>query len=888
MVGDPLVWDALEQRRLELTSMDRADDTISPAATALASRSAVRRVLLLACVLAGGAAAFTAVCMCVTEALRPAPWWIAFVIAAGFAVAERYVFHIEYRSNAISFSLSEVPTAFALVFLGPIVAIVVRVVGSLAGIAFTARPARYKLVFNAALFAFEIAFAAWFVRTVASPDTAGDARILVAVSVAVTVATLAGSIAVTLAIASFEGDVIGRFLDEVRTSAITAPVGAIVGIVAIAPSMLDWRLGIVSLVPVVAVWLVLLSHGRISQRHADLEDVHAFSSAVAGSLDLGDLVPTALSEAMRLLRASSGLLQVFDDDGTTRAIRTAGPRPLKSPPIEQLLSTSVAGSPHGAVDTDPATLVIAVRDVRGVVGVIVLADRVGTTASFSDDDRRRAHSLGDQLAVGLRNALLHAGMEHAANHDALTTELNRAGFEHIADAELARPRSGCVAVMMLDLDRFKEVNDTLGHAAGDAVLCEIARRIRAVTLPDDILARFGGDEFALLVRRDDITTVRDVAERILFESHAPLPLDGFTAVVTLSIGVAAATDDDHDTTSLLRRADIAMYTAKRAHTGVELYRDEIDRRTPERLSLLGDLRHAIEHDCLDVHFQPKIEIATNTVIGAEALVRWHHPTRGWVNPIDFITLAEETGLIRLITDRVLELALTAAHDWTELGYDLNVAVNLSTLDLHDELLPDRVLHRLAEHHVPPHRLTFEITESALMSDTPRTLATIQHLEATGVSLSLDDFGTGYSSLSYLRQLPVTELKIDRSFVTNLLLDPHDEVIVRSTIDLGHNLGLTVVAEGIENEPVLHRLRTLGCDLAQGYGISRPLDPTLFKRWLATTNHHDQTPHTPTRHPQTRAQPRPRIRAPLHVINATVPMLRPSTSDATAGNTAGTN
>jgi len=300
--------------------------------------------------------------------------------------------------------------------------------------------------------------------------------------------------------------------------------------------------------------------------------------------------------------------------------------------------------------------------------------------------------------------------------------------------------------------------------------------------------------------------------------------------------VAAVTDDDRESSSVLRRADIAMYAAKRQHAGIECYREELDRRTPERLSLLGDLREALDNNSLTVHFQPKVDLASSTVIGVEALARWHHPVRGWVGPDEFIPLAEETGLIKELTDQVLRASFAATRAWRDRGLDLRVAVNLSTLDLLDELLAERIAHRLEQHGLAPELLTLEITESSLLSDVPRVMATIGHLHRLGVSLSLDDFGTGYSSLSYLRRLPVSELKIDRSFIANILLEAHDDVIVKSTIDLGHNLGLRVVAEGIENSEVMDRLIEVGCDVAQGYGISRPLEVENFDTWLATTSY----------------------------------------------------
>jgi diguanylate cyclase (GGDEF)-like protein len=809
----------------------------------------VTRVLGLAAALAIGAVGLALTCECALEPARTAPWWVAIISVIGFGLAERFVFHIEYRREAISFSMSEVPTAFALVFVSPVVAIVIRVVVSVLVIAVTTRPAAYKLAFNGALFAFETALAFTLVRAVVSVESTDDAWLLLAVAGATVLATLAGSVAVSMAIASFEGAFGERFLSEMRTSAITAPLGAAVAAVAVAPALIRLDLAALSAVPVAAVWLVLLKLGRLDQRHRDLEALHGFTAVVAQSIEITSLATTALHEALVLFRSARGLVQVYDVDGEVVASYTAGTPAIVGPTSgNDRRWMAVLGSEH-ALLVDPSNsravrpaaaesctqLVVPIRDRNRVIGLLVIADRSGVAEAFAEDDLIRATRLGDQLGVGIRNALLHADVERAALRDALTGDLNRAAFDRaVADQIEQIPPGELGAVILLDLDRFKDINDTLGHSAGDQALVEFARRVRDLLVPGDVLARFGGDEFAVFARRPDTAAVRDLADTILTQSHTPLTLDGLGAVVTVSIGIGIVDDCDGDAASVIRRADIAMYAAKRQHSGIEFYRSDIDHQAPERLSLLGDLRDALEQGALEVHYQPKIDITNDTVIGAEALVRWNHPVRGWVNPIDFVRMAEETGLIRQLTDQVMTAAIRTARRWSDDGYDLSIAVNLSTLDLLDELLAERVAHRLDEHALAPDRLTLEITESSLMWDTPRTSTTIERLHRLGVALSLDDFGTGYSSLSYLRRLPVAEIKIDRSFVTNLLLDPQDEVIVRSTIDLGHNLGLRIVAEGIENQAVRERLHELGCDLGQGYGISRPLPEDLFDRWLATT------------------------------------------------------
>jgi EAL domain-containing protein (putative c-di-GMP-specific phosphodiesterase class I) len=304
----------------------------------------------------------------------------------------------------------------------------------------------------------------------------------------------------------------------------------------------------------------------------------------------------------------------------------------------------------------------------------------------------------------------------------------------------------------------------------------------------------------------------------------------------MSIGVAPATGEVSDAGSLLRQADIAMYTAKSRHSGFEIYSQDIDRRTPARLSMLGDLRNALARVELQVFLQPKLDLASGTVVGVEALARWLHPRRGWVAPEDFVPVAEETGLIKQLTDQVLEASTGQLQQLRAAGHHLSLAVNLSTHDLLDELLPDRVMRHLDRHDVDPALLTLEITESSLLIDAPRARTTIERLNQHGIRLSVDDFGTGYSSLSYLRQLPVSELKIDRSFVAKVLFDEQDEVIVRSIIDLGHNLGMQVVAEGVETDEVLNRLKSFDCDVAQGFGICRPVPLDSFMAWLSSTQH----------------------------------------------------
>jgi diguanylate cyclase (GGDEF)-like protein len=774
------------------------------------------------------------------------------IIAAGFALAELFAYHIEYQREAISFSASDVPAALALVFLSPIVAIVVRVVVSLIVIGVRWRSPAYKLYFNAALFAFETALAFSIVRWLVAPGHIDNGHLLVAIALGLMVATFVGSLIVSTVIACFEGQLVKRLLQEVRTSVVVGPVITMIATITLAPALLQPELVVLAVIPATAGWFGLQQYGRLAQHHRDLKSVHGFAGVVAHSLALQDVADAAVREASRLLRAGRGVLYVYDAagnvvvesrQGTPVTVLFGGasdPHPRSFANEERALACELR--PDGVVDLDRpdarTAIAVPIRDDDGVLGLLVVAERVGASAAFDGAELSRALTLAEHLTATLRRALLHSRMEYAALHDGLTGAPNRPAFEN-AISRVGPDAAGCVAVMMLDLDRFKEVNDTLGHHVGDRVLVDFTERIKRHIDTGDVFARFGGDEFAILVQRGDLDAVNGLADRIVGDSFSPIHLNNIDVVVTASMGIAVWSDDNCDTSELLRQADVAMYTAKREHTRVEMYRSEIDHRTPERLSLLGSLREALERGSLEVHYQPKVDLVTSTVTGAEALVRWNHPSRGWVLPMEFVQVAEQSGLITQLTDQVLTAAIGTASGWFEAGYDLGVSVNLSTHDLLDERLPQRIGQLLEQHGMPADRLTLEITESALLSNTPRTTRTIDRLDQLGVRLSLDDFGTGYSSLGYIRRVPVSELKVDQSFVKDLLLDEQDEAIVRSTIDLGHSLGVQVVAEGIENTQVLERLQTLSCDIGQGYAISRPLAPDRFATWLRTTHYESQ-------------------------------------------------
>jgi diguanylate cyclase (GGDEF)-like protein/PAS domain S-box-containing protein len=422
---------------------------------------------------------------------------------------------------------------------------------------------------------------------------------------------------------------------------------------------------------------------------------------------------------------------------------------------------------------------------------------------------------------------------HQALHDSLTGLPNRVLFQdRVRQSILGAQRGGGqLAVLVMDLDRFKEINDTLGHASGDRFLVEAARRLQTTLRGVDSIARLGGDEFAVLLHEGAADTVAGAAERIRRAFEEPFSLDGLPLQIEASIGVAMYPAHAYSVEGLIQRADVAMYVAKTDNTGWALYDPEQDRHEPQRLSLISELRRAIDERELVLHYQPKIELRGGHVAGVEALVRWHHPTRGLVSPDEFIDVAQETSLIKPFTLYVVDEALRQCREWSDQGKPLAVAVNVSTRNLIDIDFPDLVGGLLEKHGVPPELLELEITETAIVADMFRMRTVLERLGAMGLRIAVDDFGTGYTSLGYLRRLPINELKIDRSFVSNLISSGEDEVIVRSTIDLGRNLGLEVVAEGVEDPEVLERLRQLGCDVAQGLLMSRPIPADELAIWL---------------------------------------------------------
>jgi diguanylate cyclase (GGDEF)-like protein len=787
-------------------------------------------------------------------------WWI---VAAGFAIAEILVVHLQFRRETHSFSLSEIPLIVGLYFLRPELLLFALVVGTGAALLFHRRQPPVKLAFNLANLAFTTGLAVIVFRAVLqSADPIGPVG-LGATILAAILADVVSLVMISCAIALATG----------KRSAVTKLIGS--GSVA---SFFNTCLGLVTVTVLWirpdAIWLPLILaalmvgayriYGSVRQKHESLETLYSSTRLLQQTWDIEAAHAMLLGQAVEMFRAERAEVLLFPTGGEpgfeVSLLRSSEVETRRVDAIDpkEGVWARVASEARGVCLPRPITSdrLRAYFDQRGirdamvaplfgqdaVVGTMLVANRQGEVSTFGPDDLQLFETFANHASAALENARLidrlrrHAEeTQHHALHDSLTGLPNRAMFRREVDeAIIARSGSEApLAVLLMDLDRFKEVNDTLGHHNGDLLLQAVAARLQSTLRPGDLVARLGGDEFGILLADiGDREAVKPLAERMTQALASPFLVQEMTLEVGASIGISIYPDDGRDVDTLVQRADVAMYLAKTTLRGHEFYSLDQDTYSPTRLALLGELRAAIEGGQLAVAYQPKVDVPSGQIVGAEALVRWNHPRRGFVPPDEFVPVAEHTGLLRPLTLFVLESALGQCAQWRQAGHELNVAVNLSVRNLLDVELPGDVERLLATYGLPPVALELEITESALLADPVRTNGVLQALHKIGVGISIDDFGTGYSSLSYLRKMPVDELKIDKSFVTDMALDENAALIVRSTIDLGRNLGLRVVAEGVETREVWEQLAGRGCHVAQGYFFGPPTSAPEFLQHVA--------------------------------------------------------
>jgi diguanylate cyclase (GGDEF)-like protein len=786
--------------------------------------------------------------------------WAA--VALGFGACEFFCVHLEFRQDAIALTLSEVPLLIGLMALPPAQVVLAQLLGAGAALVVRRRRGR-KLAFNLASFTLEAAAGAAVYHAVLGHSSALSPAGWLAAAGAAAAYNLTNVATVPIAVRLSSGQsqaLVWRSIATAGALSLTANTSlALLASTVLAANR--WAAGLLALVAGM-MYLLTRAHASLRQRYASLQVLYDFTSKVGAALDGEQMLKTMLDEARSVLRAESAELMLFGVGGK-RPVRStvSGAGGLVTTHIandvDVALEASVVargmplviGAHHGSVEQRSAiasrgyadAVVATLRIDERSMGTLLVGNRLGDISTFDREDCRVFQALANHAAIALENSRLIDQLrreamqkEYQALHDPLTGLPNRALFNREVDAILAGrgAPSAVVAVMLMDLDRFKDVNDTLGHQLGDVLLQDIGTRLSGALGQLGLVGRLGGDEFGILLRSvADAAAAEALATDLCRSLELPFPLGDLLIEVGASIGIALAPRDGEDGTALLRRADVAMYAAKANGGGVEAYQAHKDRNSPRRLSLLGELRRAIDGDELAVYYQPKADLKTGVIVGAEALVRWNHPHHGLLLPAEFIPMAEQSGLMAPLTRHVLEVATNQCREWLDAGMSLGMSVNLPVRSLLDTGLPDEIERVLQGAGVAPGRLTLEITESTLLMDPPRAIGVLERLAELGVKLSIDDFGTGYSSLSYLKRLPVTELKIDRCFVASMASDPNDAAIVRSTTELGHNLGLNVVAEGVEDWMTWQRLLVNNVDVAQGFVLSRPVPAGELEEWM---------------------------------------------------------
>ena len=792
---------------------------------------------------------------------------VVLALGAAFFFAEQFQLNVEFRRQAHTFTLAGVPLLIGVLVLPPVEFVATRLVASLLAFVWQ-RVSVDKMAYNAAAYAFEAAADVYVVHLLLGPTQALDLR-----TALILIGLLAAVDQLMAALVMVVIRVHGGPLSQAEAIEVLAPALVLSGaatMFAFAMIILFEQgvLGAAAAVMLVAIFASgYRTYAAARQRHQSLAMLHDFVTGGVGAQSLESLAQELLSRIRQLLRASTVQVMITETDTGHELPPTVGSALTLALGEEDSLEVSyqefdrddwvvvrmlTQQEPLLAARTtkDPAerqwldrhgfrdAMMLALPDSSGMRGTLRVTDRLGETAAFTSEDLTLLQTLTGHLAVALRSAHLVQKLGYDATHDALTGLANRRGLYTDGQARLTKATDRRRALLLLDLDKFKEVNDSLGHHAGDQLLVEIAARLRGQLRERDLLARLGGDEFAVLLEDVGLDEASSIAEELrarLAEPFTPLAgpsaLGSLTLHSTVSIGIARFPDDGVDLSALLRKADIAMYKAKMSGTGHHVYSDVDNADGAARLRTLDELQAAITGDQFVLHYQPKVDLATGEVQAVEALVRWEHPTRGLLYPNAFVNLVEVSGLMRAMTRLVLNMALDQAKSWREEGISLAIAVNLSASSLVDDSLPEEVFAMLAARGVSPRALQLEITEDFLMADRERARKILTRLRSGGVQISIDDYGTGYSSLNYLRDLPVDELKLDQSFVFPMTDDPRAAALVASSIALAHSLGLRMVAEGVETHAVYAELVRLGCDQAQGYFISKPVPAAELVQWL---------------------------------------------------------
>lgn len=738
---------------------------------------------------------------------------IAIAVGLLFLVAEWFPVDVEFREQGHTVAFTAVPLVVGLCFLPPVLVIALRVAASVFVLGVVHRQSALKFATNVVSHALQVAVAAAIIVPFIDGTPEGIANWGIA-TLAVLAAEITGTAVVTAAISLSEGEFDAEFLDGTFTGWGALIPDAALGLATAILIEADPAAVVLLVIVGATLGAVVRAYARVTLRYRVLEVLDSFTAALGTAVVEGHLHETLLSQMGDRLHAGTAWIQ-FADRPDERILWQAGGQPLRTDDLRPADRQADRG--------DALVGTVQVGDARLLVGV---GDRLGEVRAFDGEDRRLFDLLVAHAGVALQNVRLVDQLRHEARinadlatRDQLTGLPNRTQF--LRDLE-DRPASAPVGVLLLGIDRFKEVNDTLGHQRGDELLIDVGERLRAGIDAEGSVARLGGDEFAVLWATSDAHELLDRSRAVLAAVNGLYEVAGMELDVALTGGLAVRTDAT-DAVTLLRQADVAMYLAKSDRQPLLIYSADRDTANAARLAMAGRLRSAISARELTLNYQPQIDLATDRVIGVEALVRWTPTGQQYpVSPIEFIDVAERTGLIHSLTRLVLDQALEQAAAWAAEGLNLRVSANLSARNLEDPRLVDDLHRLLAVHGVDPRRFEVEVTETSVMLDPEAAIETLRRIHDLGVSISIDDFGTGHSSLAYLAQLPVDQLKIDRSFVMELTNPGSGAAVVNAIIDLGHALGVEVVAEGVETPAHVEMLTEMGADVGQGYVFARPL------------------------------------------------------------------
>jgi diguanylate cyclase (GGDEF)-like protein len=795
-----------------------------------------------------------------------------FVLAAGFGIARVLAIEVEVRRDSVRITPTEIPLVIGLMYLpGPVV------MTAYVGVVVIARLLRRdnwaKLAFNASYATLTVAITYLLCRMVFEASWPQLPR-WVAVLAGFVIAHTITSVLTWAFLVLLDHRRPGESVRPVMHLYLIGLLNAALGVTAVDLLEAPWGTVLVGLLTVSVTAAYSVYYGLLRD-HRDLGLLNALSLRVAlvgrgGAEGQSELDESAWSMAMELAREQLNASRVVlhrlpphsgkpaphesAHESAQRGLYTvvAGlplPRPLSEPDITALLVLGprpgarqvrrlVASGPNPVINAALVAreaneiLVAPLQGADQLLGVIEVHDRHSHMRGFGAADVRLVETLSSHLSTALDNCRLVGQLRYDAYHDSLTDLRNRLGFREAANEVLGYGSTPC-AVLVIELGLLSAVNDALGQAWGDRVVLGAGDRLCRTLDPRALTARLEGDTFAALLIDIDSHQALAVAEQVQAALSKPYPLDKLAVECTAVVGVAlTGIEPTRDANQLLQRADVALRAARSAEATVRTYQPSMGQVLVRRFQLVTQFRQALDIGQVDVHFQPQLALLSRQVIGVEALVRWTHPEFGMVNPAEFVTLVETTGLIDPLTEYVLNRSLAQCRSWLDRGMKLMVSVNLSVRNLADAEFPHRVREALRRHRVPAALLGLELTESAVMSDPEHALPVLRGLHGLGVRIAVDDFGTGYSSLAYLRRLPVDEVKIDKSFVVGLASDLGDLAVVRAIIELGHSLGLTVVAEGVEQDATRDQLVEMGCDIVQGYLISRPLGPDRFDAWLS--------------------------------------------------------